>query len=65
MKYLLTIYLFSVAGDELSWLSPNLGAWYGGLLSRETQYRLWLSNGRPNSFWMAGLFNPQGKKIIA
>jgi len=52
-------WLYSAAGDELSWLSPNLGAWYGGLLSRDGQYRSWLEKGRPPSFWMAGFFNPQ------
>jgi dynein heavy chain len=44
----------------LSWLSPSLGLWYGGLLLRDTQYRHWLNTCRPNSFWMAGFFNPQG-----
>lgn len=50
----------SPAGDELSWLSPSLGVWYGGLLLRDTQYRTWLGSGRPHSYWMAGFFNPQG-----
>lgn len=54
------LWLYSVAGDELSWLAPNLGIWFGGLLSRETQYRTWLTRGRPSSFWLAGFFNPQG-----
>jgi dynein heavy chain len=53
-------WLFSPAGDELSWLAPNLGVWYGGMLQRDSQYRTWLSLGRPNSFWMTGFFNPQG-----
>jgi dynein heavy chain len=54
------LWLYSPAGDELSWLAPNLGVWYGGLLLRDTQYRTWLADGRPSSFWMAGFFNPQG-----
>jgi len=54
------LWLYSPAGDELSWLAPNLGVWYGGLLMRDNQYRLWLASGRPTSFWMAGFFNPQG-----
>ena len=54
------LWLYSAAGDELSWLAPNLGIWYGGLLTRDLQYRSWLSDGRPHSFWMAGFFNPQG-----
>jgi len=54
------LWLYSPAGDELSWLAPNLGVWYGGLLQRDTQFRNWLAHGRPHSFWMAGFFNPQG-----
>ena len=53
-------WLYNPAGDEISWLAPNLGLWFGGLLLRDTQYRSWLSSGRPPSFWMAGFFNPQG-----
>lgn len=53
-------WLYSPAGDELSWLTPSLGNWYGGLLQRDAQYRSWLQSGRPSSFWMAGFFNPQG-----
>jgi dynein heavy chain, axonemal len=54
------IWLYSPAGDELSWLAPNLGIWFGGLIQRDLQYRNWLASGRPHSFWMAGFFNPQG-----
>ena len=54
------LWLYSAAGDELSWLAPVLGIWYGGLLTRDTQYRSWLNTGRPTSFWMTGFFNPQG-----
>ena len=53
-------WLYNPAGDELSWLSPGLGAWYGGLLARDKQYRSWLGIGRPHSFWLAGFFNAQG-----
>lgn len=53
------LWLYSPAGDELSWLAPNLGFWYGGLQQRDSQFRAWLASGRPNSFWMAGFFNPQ------
>ena len=53
-------WLYSPAGDELSWLAPNLGIWFGGLLLRDTQYRNWLGHGRPHSYWLAGFFNPQG-----
>jgi dynein heavy chain len=53
-------WLYNPAGDEVSWLSPTLGAWYASLLSRDAQYRSWLFNGRPHSFWLTGFFNPQG-----
>ena len=55
-----SLWLYSPAGDELSWQAPNLGMWFGGLLTREVQYRSWLSRGRPSAFWLAGFFNPQG-----
>eukprot|EP01035_Chromulina_nebulosa_P017190 gene17190-22709_t len=53
-------WLYSPAGDELSWLSPTLSTWYSGLLQRDSQYRLWLQSNRPHSFWLGGFFNPQG-----
>ena len=55
-----SIFMCSPAGDELSWITPSLGVWFGGLLLRDTQYRNWLQHGRPATFWMAGFFNPQG-----
>jgi dynein heavy chain len=51
---------FTVAGDEFSWILPTLGLWYASLLSRDDQYRVWLHNGRPNTYWLTGFFNPQG-----
>jgi len=65
--YILSVVIFylyflsrSVAGDEVSWLAPNLGVWFGGLQQRDEQYRTWLAIGRPSSYWLAGFFNPQG-----
>lgn len=56
-------WLYSPAGDELSWLSSNLGSWYSSLIQRDLQYRHWLSHtgvNRPHSFWITGFFNAQG-----
>ena len=50
----------NASGLELSWLSPNLGSWYSGLLERHAQLNLWLQQTRPSSYWLAGFFNPQG-----
>ncbi|KAL3815567.1 hypothetical protein ACHAXA_000299 [Cyclostephanos tholiformis] len=50
----------TLTGDEFSWRLPNLGLWFTSLLNRDSQYRAWLGNGRPNSFWLTGFFNPNG-----
>eukprot|EP01042_Synura_sphagnicola_P030591 gene30591-39415_t len=56
------MWLFTVAGDEFSWILPTLGQWFSSLLLRDEQDRTWLMtnlNNRPNSFWLTGFFNPQ------
>lgn len=53
-------WVFTVAGDEFSWILPTLGLWFSSLLRRDEQLRSWLNNGRPNSYWLPGFFNPQG-----
>eukprot|EP01029_Cantina_marsupialis_P005375 TRINITY_DN157_c1_g2_i1.p1 TRINITY_DN157_c1_g2~~TRINITY_DN157_c1_g2_i1.p1 ORF type:complete len:3733 (+),score=1529.44 TRINITY_DN157_c1_g2_i1:1436-11200(+) len=53
-------WLFTPGGDEFSWIMPTLGLWFSSLLQRDEQNRSWLHNGRPNSYWMTGFFNPQG-----
>ena len=53
-------WLHNAGGDEISWMSPTLGLWFGQLVSRESQYRSWLDKRRPHSFWLTGFFNPQG-----
>ncbi|RLN86351.1 hypothetical protein BBJ28_00004571 [Nothophytophthora sp. Chile5] len=45
--------------DEQAWLSATLGLWMTGLTERVQQLRTWLERGRPVSFWLAGLSNPQ------
>eukprot|EP00949_MAST-11_sp_MAST-11-sp1_P002825 g2825.t1 len=50
----------SASGAELSWLSPTLGLWFTGLLSRQEQLSGWVAQSRPPTFWLTGFFNPQG-----
>jgi dynein heavy chain len=54
------MWLFTVAGDEFSWILPTLGLWFSSLLLRDEQDRSWLLTGRPNTYWLTGFFNPQG-----
>mmetsp|Transcript_15052 Transcript_15052/g.14432 ORF Transcript_15052/g.14432 Transcript_15052/m.14432 type:complete len:1794 (-) Transcript_15052:1278-6659(-) len=53
-------WLFTVAGDEFSWILPTMGLWFSSLLARDDQDRTWLTSGRPNTYWLTGFFNPQG-----
>jgi len=57
------MWLFTVAGDEFSWILPTLGLWFTSLLARDDQDRTWLNQNlinRPSTYWLTGFFNPQG-----
>ena len=47
-----------VAASQLD--APTLGGWFTAVLQRAEQLSGWLRNGRPNSFWLSGFFNPTG-----
>ena len=49
---------------KISWQSSTLGFWYTELLERNDQFYSWVFKGRPDVFWMTGLFNPQGLMFI-
>jgi len=50
------------SGAEISWLLPNIGGWFTGLLDRYTQLNTWLEHGRKEmkSYWITGFTNAQG-----
>jgi len=50
------------SGQEISWLMPNLGGWFTGLLERHQMLYTWLENGRyvMKSYWLTGFTNAQG-----
>lgn len=50
------------SGAEISWLMPNLGGWFTGLLDRQVMLNTWLENGRGvmKSYWLTGFTNAQG-----
>jgi len=48
------------SGAEISWLMPNLGGWFTGLLDRRQLLNTWLEGGRQKSYWLTGFTNAQG-----
>jgi len=50
------------SGAEISWLMPNLGGWFTGLVERHAMLFKWLEEGRAvmKSYWLTGFTNAQG-----
>jgi len=50
------------SGAEISWLMPNIGGWFTGLLDRQQMLNTWLENGRGvmKAYWLTGFTNAQG-----
>jgi dynein heavy chain len=48
------------AWKKISWLSSSLGFWYTEMILRQQQFYSWIFDGRPNTFWLTGFFNPNG-----
>ncbi|BFZ13509.1 hypothetical protein BsWGS_16546 [Bradybaena similaris] len=48
------------AWKKISWDSSTISFWLNELQDRNTQFRSWLYNGAPKSYWMTGFFNAQG-----
>jgi dynein heavy chain len=44
----------------VSWPSVNAASWFSEVLRRLDQLDSWARTGRPNYYWFAGFFNPQG-----
>jgi dynein heavy chain len=53
---------YDASGAEISWLLPNIGGWFTGLLDRYQQLNTWLENGRREMrcYWITGFTNAQG-----
>lgn len=45
---------------KISWEASTLGFWFTEFQERYNQFKNWITNGRPNAFWLTGFFNPQG-----
>lgn len=50
------------SGAEISWLMPNLGGWFTGLLERQDMLKTWLEGSRSvmKAYWLTGFTNAQG-----
>jgi dynein heavy chain len=50
------------SGQEISWLLPNMGGWFTGLIDRFNLLSTWLDNSRSamKGYWLTGFTNAQG-----
>merc|ERR1712224_892392 len=50
------------SGAEISWLLPNMGGWFTGLVERQAMLNTWLENSRSSmkAYWLTGFTNAQG-----
>jgi dynein heavy chain len=50
------------SGMEISWLLPNMGGWFTGLVERQIMLNTWLENSRSSmkAYWLTGFTNAQG-----
>merc|ERR1719420_2244124 len=50
------------SGGEISWLLPNMGGWFTGLIDRFNLLQNWLENSRSamKGYWLTGFTNAQG-----
>lgn len=55
-----SVWYLDASGAEISWLMPNIGGWFTGLLDRAAMLNTWLENGRQKSYWLTGFTNAQG-----
>merc|ERR1711998_144192 len=57
-----TCWFLDASGAEISWLMPNIGGWFTGLLDRQVMLNTWLENDRKvmKSYWLTGFTNAQG-----
>jgi len=55
-------WFLDASGAEISWLMPNIGGWFTGLIDRSAMLSNWLENGRQvmKAYWLTGFTNAQG-----
>ncbi|KAK2191796.1 hypothetical protein NP493_45g04011 [Ridgeia piscesae] len=48
---------------RVSWESSTLGFWFTEFLERNDQFSKWISEGRPNVFWMTGFLTAMRQEV--